>query len=310
MRAGLRTHQNARISQNGITGTTAQRSRNSGRSYAIRVLRQAPEELTRGCLLRLGEGIGKVVYASEHWVVTRERHPSEIIALILTWKFLRRLDGLVPGHVGRRMLAKPGRQIRAFSLFFHAVVLSVPRGIWLTTHARQMWRQYSRDEIRGRKLADAYLAGTALMPETIAFPPTRVKVGRWPGWLLVSEATERAETTLNERINELARARRFDEIEVWLMRYLELRRAAWQRGVVSLDPHLKNFGVTQNRVVLLDAGGLSNEWSEIEERLREDEITPPHARLGLEETLRDRPDIADRFDAGWKAAVNPNRARA
>ena len=28
-------------------------------------------------------------------------------------------------------------------------------------------------------------------------------------------------------------------------------------------------------------------------------------RLGLEQTLRDRPDIADRFDAEWKATVNP-----
>ena len=90
------------------------------------------------------------------------------------------------------------------------------------------------------------------------------------------------------------------------MRYLELRRAAWQRGVFSLDPHLKNFGVTDDRVVLLDAGGLTDAWPEIAERLRrDDELTPPHIRLGLEQTLRDRPDIADRFDAEWKATVNP-----
>jgi hypothetical protein len=168
-----------------------------------------------------------------------------------------------------------------------------------------MWRQYSWHETRGRRLADAHLAGTTLVPERVAFPPTRVKVGRWPGWLVVSEATERAETTLYERINELARARRFDEIELWLQRYLELRRAAWQRGVFSLDPHLKNYGVTADRVVLLDAGGLTNVWPEIAKRLQEDDLTPPHVRLGLEMTLRDRPDIADRFDAEWKAAVNP-----
>jgi len=119
------------------------------------VLREAPEELTRGSLFRLGEGIGKVAYASEHWVVSRERHPSEIIGLILTWKLLRKLDRLVPGEIGRRMLAKPGRQIRALSLIFRAFVLSVPRGIWFTRHARHMWRQYRWHETRGRKLADA-----------------------------------------------------------------------------------------------------------------------------------------------------------
>jgi hypothetical protein len=268
-------------------------------------------ELTRGELVRLGEGIGKVAYASEHWVVTRERHPTEIIALILTWKLLRRLDRLVPGKIGRRMLAKPGRQIRALSLLFQAILQSVPRGIWFTRHARRMWREYHWHETRGRKLADAHLAGTALVPERVTFPPTRVQIGRWPGWLVVSEATERAETTLNDRINELARARRFDEIEVWLKRYLEHRRASWQQGVFSLDPHLKNFGVTDERVVLLDAGGLTNVWPEIAERLRrEDEITAPHIQLGLEMTLRDRPDIADRFDAEWKTTVNLDVVRS
>jgi hypothetical protein len=283
---------------------TAQRSNNGRRPDAIRVLSEAPEELTRGSLARLGEGIGRVAYASEHWVVSRERHPSEIIGLILTWKLLRKLDRLVPGKIGRRMLAKPGRRTRALGLIFRALVLAVPRGVWFTRHARQIWRQYSWHEKRGRTLADAHLAGTALVPERIEFPPTEVKVGRWPGWLMVSEATERAETTLHERINDLARAQRFDDIEVWLRRYLEVRRAAWHHGVFSLDPHLKNFGVTEDRVVLLDAGGLTDVWPEIAERLRrDDELTPPHVRLGLESTLRDRPDIADRFDAEWKATV-------
>jgi hypothetical protein len=122
---------------------------------------------------------------------------------------------------------------------------------------------------------------------------------------VVSEATERVETTLHDRINDLARARRFEEIEVWLERFLELRQAGWSRGVFSLDAHLKNFGVTTDRVVLLDAGGLTNSWSEIESRLQfEDEVDEPHARLGLEMTLRDRPDIAERFDTRWKACVN------
>ena len=57
---------------------------------APRVLLHAPPELTAGRLKRLGEGIGKVVYASEHWVIKRPRTPSEIVALILLWKILPR----------------------------------------------------------------------------------------------------------------------------------------------------------------------------------------------------------------------------
>ena len=74
-----------------------------------------------------------------------------------------------------------------------------------------------------------------------------------------------------------------------------------------MDPHLKNFGVVADRVVLLDAGGLTNNWNEIEKKLliQEDEFDSPHVRLGLEMTLRDRPDISGRFDDRWRALVNP-----
>jgi hypothetical protein len=131
-----------------------------------------------------------------------------------------------------------------------------------------------------------------------------------PGWIIVSEATERVETTLHDRINELARARRFDDIEVWLERFLELRRAGWQRAVFSLDAHLKNYGVIGDRVVLLDPGGLTNRFPDVEHRLgSDDEFTSPHVDLGLEMTLRDRPDIAERFDAHWRASVNPDAVR-
>ncbi len=270
-----------------------------------RVLSHAPSELTSGRLSRLGEGIGKVIFASDHWVVKRERHTSEILSLIFIWKLIRRIDALLPGELGRRLLTRPGKQIRLLRLLFRALALVVPRGIWLTGHVFEVWRSYSRREARGERLATKYLVGTGLVPHRITFPPTRVKVGRWPGWIVVSEATERVETTLHDRINDLARARRFEEIEVWLERFLELRQAGWSRGVFSLDAHLKNFGVTTDRVVLLDAGGLTNSWSEIESRLQfEDEVDEPHARLGLEMTLRDRPDIAERFDTRWKACVN------
>ena len=65
------------------------------------------------------------------------------------------------------------------------------------------------------------------------------------------------------------------------------------------------------RVVLLDTGGLTNRWSDIEERLGlEDEFLSPHAGLGLEMTLRDRPDIAECVStrAGGRL-VNPAAVR-
>ncbi len=276
----------------------------------LAVLARAPEDLTRGRLVRLGEGINKVVYASDHWVVKRERHPSEIIALICVWKVLRRLDRYLPGGLGRRLLEKPGKQIRLLRLIFQSVVLLIPRSVWLATHIGSLWMWHSSREVEGQKLADTYLAETQLMPERVAFPPTRVKVGGWPGWLVVSEATERVESTLRDRINDLARALRFDEIELWLDRFLELRRSGWQRGVFSLDPHLKNYGVMGDHVVLLDAGGLADNWQDIEKQLGfQAESASPHELLGLEMTLRDRPDIAQRFDARWRATVNPEAVR-
>ena len=91
-----------------------------------------------------------------------------------------------------------------------------------------------------------------------------------------------------------------------LDRFLASRRSAWERGVFSLDAHLKNFGVLGDRVVLLDSGGLTNRWADIESRLKLlDDFLSPHARLGLELTLRDRPDIAERFDEQWRANVCP-----
>jgi hypothetical protein len=269
------------------------------------LLRHAPEDLTRARLVRLGEGINKVVYASDHWVVKRQRRPSEIIALIIVWKFLKRLEHLLPGGFARRLMEKPGKRIRFLQLVFQVVVLPVPKAVWLATHIGSLWKWHSSREVQGQILADAYLAGTPLTPARVLFPPTRVKVRGWPGWLLVSEAMERVETTLQDRINDLARAMRFDEIENWLERFIEFRKSGWRRGVLSLDPHFKNYGIVGDRIVLLDAGGLTNNWQEIEHRLgREDEVERPHVRLGLEMTLRNRPDIAQRFDERWRAAVN------
>jgi hypothetical protein len=275
-----------------------------------RVLPHAPEELTRERLTKLGEGIGKVVYASEHWVVKRERRPSEIMALIGIWKMLRRFEALLPSWLRERLAPDPGRRVQLLVMIFQPIVLAVPRGVWFATHIGEYWRWYTKSEARGALLADKYLTGTSLIPERVTFPPTRIRVREWPGWLIVSEATERVEMTLHDRINELARSLRFDEIQIWLDRFLATRRSGWERGVFSLDAHLKNFGVLGDRVVLLDSGGLTNRWADIEDRLKLlDDFLSPHARLGLELTLRDRPDIAERFNEQWRANVCPEGVR-
>lgn len=262
----------------------------------------APAELTTCRLHRLGEGIGKVVYASEHWVVKRERQPSEILALIVIWKALRRLERLLPGH----MTSRPAHQLHFLRVFVQALVRVVPRSLWMMTHAGEVWRTYRARDRRGEELTREHLAGTPVVPRTIRFPPTRVEVDGWPGYLTVTEATERMEATLHERLHDLATARRMDEVELWLNRWLALRQAGWQRGVFSLDTHLKNFGVSGDRVVLLDPGGLTQDWSAIEKRLTyEGSVASPHRQLGLGALLRGHPEIARRFDAHWRATVNP-----
>ena len=269
------------------------------------MLPDAPEELLCSRLERLGEGLGKVVYASQHWVVKRERSASAIIALILIWKVLRKVAHVLPRRLGDRMLRRPSKMIRLARVLIQPFVLAVPKSIWLMTHAGELWRVHRTRDRRGARLARTRLAGSSLVPERVEFPPTRVRVNGWPGWLVVSEATERAEQTLNQRIAALARLGRWDQVEEWLERLLDLRQAGWRRGLFSMDTHLKNFGVIGDRVVLLDTGGLTRKWSEIEQRLSFQEAAEePHAQLGLQRVLASRPDIADRFNARWKDVVN------
>ena len=271
----------------------------------------APEELTAAPLRRLGEGIGKVVYASEHWVVKRQRSHSAVLALIAIWRVVRRLERVLPGRIGDRLLSKPSRQIRALRVAAQAVVLVLPKAFWYASHSGQIARTYLHRSSRGEKLARERLAGTPLIAKTIQFPTTRVRVRGWPGWLTVSEATERVESTLDERLRDLAEARRFEEIETLLGEFLELRKTGWRRGTFSVDTHLKNFGVIGSRIVLLDAGGLTDDWNEIAGRLCfEEVVAEPHIQLGLGEVLGARRDIADRFNVQWKALVNREAVRS
>jgi hypothetical protein len=273
-------------------------------SRGPRVLPHAPVELTQARLTRLGEGIGKVVYGSEHWVVKRERSPTEIIALIIIWKFLRKLTPVLPRWLAGQ-LENPTKQMRLLRVITQTCLFLVPQGVWFRTHIGEVSRAYHWNSVRGETLAQAHLTGTELVPERVLFPPTRVKVRGWPRWLLVHEATERVETTLYQRLAELGAAGRFEELERWLDRLLELRQIGWRRGLFSVDTHLKNFGVSGDHLVLLDTGGLTNTWADIERRLSfEETITQPHQQLGLGPILKSRPDIAARFDAHWKSIVN------
>ncbi len=271
------------------------------------VLDDAPEELVCSRLQRIGEGVGRVVYASQHWVVKRERSDAAIIALILIWRVLRRVAHVLPHRLSDRILRRPSKLIRLARVLIQPFVLAVPRSAWLMTHVGTIWRLHRRRDRRGDRLARTHLAGTALIPERVAFPPTRVRVAGWPGWLVVSEATERVEQTLHQRLTALADLGRWDQVELWLDRFLDLRQAGWQRGLFSMDAHLKNFGVIADRVVLLDTGGLTKTWKEIEQRLASEQaVAEPHIHLGLERTLAPRPDIAKRFNARWKDVVSPS----
>ncbi|MCC6394593.1 MAG: hypothetical protein IT167_28615 [Bryobacterales bacterium] len=269
------------------------------------VLPDIPEELTKQRLRRLGEGIGKVVYASGNWVVYRERSPLEMVALILLWRGLRKLESLLPGTWAKHLRDRPSRQIRLLRVLVQGAILVFPRTLWYGSHIRDVLRLYHRRSVRGEKLAQTHLGGSHLVPKRITFPPTRVSIGGWPGWLVVSEAAERVECTLFQKMVQLARDDHFEELEEWLDRLLRTRQDGWSLGLFSTDAHLKNFGVIGTRIVLLDSGGLTNRWSEVEQVLdKEEAVIRPYVRLGLGHVLAGRPEIAGRFDQRWKATVN------
>ncbi len=276
-----------------------------GGSSRPKVLQQAPAELLDGRLQRVGEGVGQVVYGSEHWVVKRPRSHSGVISVIVVWKLLHQISFLLPGSWGQRLLHRPSWWIRMSCSLLRPLVAVVPKSFWLKTGVGDVWGHHHWHDVRGRHLAQAYLAGTPLVPGHVIFPPVRVKLGRWPRRLIVSEATEKVEATLIERLRQLSREGRFEEIEKWLERYLQMRQAAWRRGIFSMDAHLKNFGVIGDRVVLLDTGGLTDDWPEVDGKLlAEQAIVEPHVRLGLGPLLADRPDIAERFNLRWREVVS------
>ncbi len=268
-------------------------------------LPHAPEELTRGRLKRIGQGIGKVVYASEHWVVKRYRSPTEMVSLIILWRMLRRWARHLPFGIGDRLLRRESAVVGAVSKIIQTVMIVIPRSVWFTRRVAASWTLYRARNRRGERLAREVLSGTGLMPRKICFPAITVLVTGLPGWLTVYEATERVDTTLDQLIRDLAGQGDFESVGRWLDRYLETRQNGWKRGLFSVDAHLKNFGVIGDRIVLLDSGGLTDRWEDIAPRLEKDEqVSEPHKSLGLEDVFESNPALAARFDERWRALVN------
>lgn len=265
-------------------------------------LARPPAELLAQPLVRLGEGIGKVVYASPHWVVKRARSDTEIIALIVLWRLLRRWQRFLPSNVSR-FFQRPSRRIRLLRVFTQFIVILVPDRIWFSTHIGTVWKRYREQDRRGEQLARDVLLDTELMPASVAFPCTQVRVKGWPFRLNIDHATERVDCTFPQCLERLSAQERFTEIELWLDRFLALRQQGWQHGLFSTDAHLKNFGVIGDRVVLLDAGGLTDQWREVETTLAGPSPVEPHIALGLGPILESTPDIAARFNAKWKQTV-------
>ena len=120
-----------------------------------------PDELFRAPLRRLGEGVGKVVYASQHWVVKRDRSPSEVVAIIVLWNFLRKLKQVLPGGWVDALLRGPSKEIRLLRVLVQAAMMVVPKSIWFTRHIRKAWTVYISRDRRGRRLAEQHLKGLA-----------------------------------------------------------------------------------------------------------------------------------------------------
>ena len=179
---------------------------------------RAPEELTRGRLRRIGEGVGNVVYASQHWVVKRERSPLQLAALIVVWRGLRKLERILPAGIVQRIAGRPSARIRLLRVTAQGLLLLLPKRWWMSERIRSAWKTYRTREWRGESLANSMLRGSGLIPEKITFPKVEVRLNGWPYKLTVTEAMERVECTLQERLAALAAQNRFDEVEALLDR--------------------------------------------------------------------------------------------
>jgi len=118
---------------------------------------------------------------------------------------------------------------------------------YLADHAhRRRMEAYRLRDLRGTKLAHCAPGRNQLIPERVIFHG-RVKVGGWPGWLTVQEATERVDATLQQRWLNWPARENFEHLETWLDAFsIFVNRMA--AGTFSLDAHLQNFGVCGDRI--------------------------------------------------------------
>ena len=141
----------------------------------VRVLHAPPEELIATPLRRLGEGVGKVVYASPHWVVKRERSPSEVVAIVVLWNILRKVKRLFPKHIADKMFTGPSKQIRFFRVLVQAGMLVIPKSIWFTRRIEHAWKLYHKRNVRGERLAEEHLTGTVVRTRAGGFDSPRIR---------------------------------------------------------------------------------------------------------------------------------------
>jgi hypothetical protein len=268
---------------------------------AARVLSHAPEELTGGKLRRLGEGIGTVVYASDHWVVRRERSAADILALIVIWKALRGVARLLPGRLGARFLERPSRWIRLLRVTVRPLVVGFPHPVADDARRADVALYLSRDA-RGGVWPNSAWPARRCCPSASRFRPCA-----WGRRLARMADGERGHRTGGGDTGP-ALAPPGDENR--LRNWSAGSSACWiAPGGLAPRPVFdrrapQELGVVGDRVVLLDSGGLTDRWAEIETRLAPSDSAAPHVMLGLETVLRARPDIAARFDERWNQVVS------
>ena len=275
------------------------------------VVSHIPEELTLGTLRRLGEGIGKVVYASEHWVVSRERTPLEMVALIVLWKALRKLERLLPGAWGKTLRDRPSRQIRFLRVLVQGAIVVVPRALWFSSHIRDVLRLYHRRSVRGRETGANSFGRIRTDSGAHRVPPgarshwrlARMADGlrgqRTGGFDAPSEDDAAGGGGSFRGAGSVARTPARDAPggmaagTVFAGRTSEKLRHHWRAhcpfGHGRADEPLGGSGkaVGGGRV----------------------QPTEPHVRLGLGELLEEHAEIARRFDQRWKDTINTEVVR-
>lgn len=228
-----------------------------------------PAVLTAQRLPRVGAGMRKVVYGTDALAVTRNRSFNESLALMLIRRFMRLLGrvasptsrfGLPPaiwlGARYRDGLMRPATIVQRALIPVVRVVLSVLPAFLVRRMATvQDIRRYRRRDIHGRWVVAQRLAGTGLVLERTAIPPTWISIEGWPWRFRATSYAPRVDRTVAQQLNDVASTRNPKELHDWFEQLLAFHEALWQRGIYT-PFKLSNFGIWQGRIVLLDYGEL------------------------------------------------------